>query len=77
MTCHSSCGRCGNSHEAYDGCHLDDGKNELCLAVALDTTQVNGNYYGKEDGDEDCLVNMTVPVFDRDGGSYDFQRQYY
>lgn len=64
-------------HEADDSRHLDDGEDKLGLTIAFYTTKVDGNYDCQEDCDKHRLINVVIPVSDRDRGSYYFQWQHY
>ncbi|KAH9811192.1 hypothetical protein Tdes44962_MAKER10402 [Teratosphaeria destructans] len=63
--------------EADDGQDLDDGEEELGLAVALDAEEVDDDDEHEEDGDPGVVVDAAVrPVVDGEGGRDDLQREH-
>jgi hypothetical protein len=57
------------------GDDFDEGKDELCFAVAFDAEEVDDHDGEQEDGGEDGAVEIAVPVADCDGCGDDFERQ--
>lgn len=56
-----------NLHESYYSGDLDDGKDELCLAVSFCAKEVDDENDDQEHSHKDGLVKLLIPVPYRHG----------
>jgi hypothetical protein len=62
-----------DSHEAYNGCYLDRGKDKLSLPISFHAKEVDTEDEKEKKDNENGLCGIRVPVIDRERARNNFK----